>query len=182
LEDCYSPWLSPSNPGPEHAELAQVLAGAGCDLLLCETFPHLGEAEAALDAALATGLPAWISWTAGPWAELLRPADLERAAARAVARGAAAVLVNCVAAPRCLDYVRALAQSGAPVGVYANAGAPEEGMGWRADPPDLGRYLDLSSTWAEAGATLIGGCCGTGPGLIAALARRHSPPLPPGLV
>ncbi|RME22190.1 MAG: homocysteine S-methyltransferase family protein, partial [Deltaproteobacteria bacterium] len=43
LEDCYSPWLSPPDPRPEHRQLARALAAEGVDLLLVETFPHVGE-------------------------------------------------------------------------------------------------------------------------------------------
>ena len=61
LEDCYRPDLSPVNPGSEHAELAAQLVASGVDLLLCETFPHVGEALAAADVleALAADLFVW---------------------------------------------------------------------------------------------------------------------------
>lgn len=177
LEDCYRPDLSPPDPGPEHAELAQALAALGCDLLLCETFPHPGEALAAVEAAVATGLPTWASFTAGYRADLLTPAEIAAAARQAEARGASAVLVNCVPATETLRYVRALADSGitVPFGAYANAGHPDEGLGWeqeRGDGP--ARYAELAASWADAGATLIGSCCGTGPQTTRALARRLS--------
>ena len=134
LEDCYSPERSPPDPGPEHRELARVLAQAGCDLLICETFPHLGEALAAVEQAVTTGLETWVAFTAGPEADLLTPGDVA-AGARAAARlGAAAVLVNCVPATRTLPYVKALAGVGVPFGAYANAGAPDDAIGWRPKP------------------------------------------------
>lgn len=171
LEDCYEPWRSPPQPRAEHREQARALAAAGCDLLLCETFPHVGEALIAVEEAAATGLPTWASFTAGPQADLLSPQELGSAAREAVARGAAAVLVNCVPATRTLAYVEALAGLGVPFGAYANAGAPEEGMGWRPHPQAPARYTAFAQTWAQAGATLLGGCCGTGPEHIAALAE-----------
>jgi len=179
LEDCYRPDLSPPDPGPEHAELARVLADAGCDLLLCETFPHAGEALAAVEAALGTGLPVWLSLTAGPNADLLTPTQLADGARRAVGLGAAAALVNCVPAARTLDYVDALAQAvgdRVPIGAYANAGSPDDRMGWRSDPSLPARYADAAEAWIRAGATIVGGCCGTGPGHVAELALRHAPP------
>lgn len=173
LEDCYSPWLSPPDSRPEHRELARVLADAGVDLLLCETFPHVGEALVAVEEAVATGLPTWVAFTAGPEADLLTPDEVGRGAREAVARGAAAVLINCVPATRTLPYVRALAGAGVPFGAYANAGGPDEALGWGLERDDApARYADLASTWVEAGATLIGSCCGTGPAHIASLARR----------
>jgi S-methylmethionine-dependent homocysteine/selenocysteine methylase len=173
LEDCYRPDLSPPDAGPEHAALAERLAAAGCDLLLCETFPHEAEALAAVRAGLRTGLPVWLALTAGPDADLLTPAQVGRAARRAVDLGAAAVLVNCVPASRTLPFVQALAGCGVPFGAYANAGAPEEGMGWGPAPDADARYLRFAATWVDVGATLIGSCCGTPASVTAALSRRY---------
>lgn len=178
LEDCYRPELSPTNPEPEHRALAEVLARAGCDVLLCETFPHPGEALAAVRAARSTGLETWVALTAGPYATLLSPQALAEAAAACVEAGAAAALVNCVAATQTLPYVEALvaAELGVPVGAYANAGHPDDRMGWVTKDLDVERYATLAETWVEAGATLIGSCCGTGPAHVRALAALLAPP------
>ena len=172
LEDCYRPDLAPDDPREEHRELAQVLAGAGCDVLLCETFPHVGEGWIAVEEAVRTGVETWASFTAGPNADLLTPKELREAARGAIERGASSVFVNCVPAARTLDYVRELSQLGVSFGAYANAGAPDDGFGWKSDPGEPERYADVAQTWVEAGATFIGSCCGTGPEHIAALARR----------
>jgi S-methylmethionine-dependent homocysteine/selenocysteine methylase len=172
LADCYRPERSPPDATPRHAALAHVLADAGCDLLLCETFPHVGEALAAVDAAVATGVETWVSFTAGPEADLLTPDAVHAGATEAVRRGASAVLVNCIPAARTLPYVEALAGLGVPFGAYANAGHPDEGMGWRPAPEAPERYVAFAEAWVAAGATLVGSCCGTGPDVIAALARR----------
>ena len=169
IADCYRPDLSPANPRPDHRALALVLAEAGVDLLLCETFPHVDEARIAVEEAVATGVETWVALTAGHGADLLTPLALAEGAARAVDAGASAVLVNCVPASRTLPYVQALAQLGVPFGAYANAGHPDEGVGWRSGPPGPERYLAWARTWVDCGATLIGGCCGTGPDHIAAL-------------
>ncbi|XXY45509.1 homocysteine S-methyltransferase family protein [Sorangium sp. So ce269] len=173
LEDCYRPDLSPAGARQEHRELAQALAAAGVDVLLCETFPHVGEALVALEEAVATGVEAWVSFTAGPDADLLSPEDIGVAAREAAARGARAVLVNCTPATRTLAYVERLAACGVPFGAYANAGAASEGLGWRggqgSSASTSARYADLARRWLEAGATLVGGCCGTGPAHVAAL-------------
>jgi len=182
LEDCYRPDLSPADPGPEHAEMARVLAGAGCDVLLCETFPHVGEALAAVQAAMDTGLETWVSFTAGPGADLLSPAQMAGAARKAVGLGVSAVLVNCVPASRMIEFVRAVLDAvggsggGVPIGAYANAGTPDERMGWRSAPDAPARYADAAEVWIEAGVTIVGGCCGTGPEHIGELARRFGPP------
>ncbi|MFN0242155.1 MAG: homocysteine S-methyltransferase family protein [Planctomycetota bacterium] len=173
LEDCYRPDLSPAEPRPEHRELARVLAAIGCDVLLCETFPHVGEALVAVEEAVATGVDTWVSFTAGPDANLLTPEEIERGAREAVQRGAKAVLVNCVPAPKMLAFVERLADAGVPFGAYANAGSADDAIGWK-NGPDEGpaRYADLAEAWIRAGATLVGTCCGTGPKHVAELAKR----------
>ncbi len=174
LEDCYRPDLSPTEPRPEHREMARCLARAGADLLLCETFPHAGEGWIAVEEAVATGLPTWASFTAGPGGDLLTPAELAAAARGAVDRGAEAVLVNCVPASSTHLWLAPLSELGVPFGAYANAGHQDEALGWHADPLDSAeRYADLAATWLALGATILGSCCGTGPAHIAELARRY---------
>lgn len=175
LEDCYRPDLSPADPRPEHRALARALDEEGCDLLLCETFPHAGEALVAVEEAVRTGRETWVALTAGPDANLMTPAEMGAAARACVDAGAAAVLVNCVPARETLRYVRALAGLGVPFGAYANAGAPDERVGWSSAPGAPARYADFAETWVEAGATLVGACCGTGPAHVAELARRFAP-------
>ncbi|MEZ5987961.1 MAG: homocysteine S-methyltransferase family protein [Planctomycetota bacterium] len=175
LEDCYAPGLSPPDPAPEHRRLARALAEEGCDLILVETFPHVGEALVAVDEALATGLPCWLALTAGPDADLLDVDAMRVGFAEAVRLGASAVLVNCVPAAKTLGFLAATAGHGVPFGAYANAGRAEEGMGWTSDPLAPARYADLAATWVAAGATILGGCCGTGPAHVAALSARFSP-------
>lgn len=175
LEDCYSPWLSPSDPRPEHRQLARALAEEGVDLLLVETFPHAGEGLIAVEEAVATGLPVWASFTPGPEGHLLSPPALADAAAQAAGRGAAAVMVNCLPATRAMDWLQPLLDLhlDLPVGIYANAGHPTEALGWDADPAQAGeRYADLAERWVDAGAAIVGSCCGTGPQTIAALRQR----------
>ena len=185
LEDCYRPDQAPTDSSllvREHGELARALVDAGVDLLLAETFAAPHEAVAATEACVATGVETWVALTAGPRADLLTPAALAEAARRCVDAGARAVLVNCVPATKTLAYVEALARVGAPFGAYANAGDMEEGLGWVAANEARGpavRYAELARTWASAGATILGGCCGTGPTHIEALAQMLSVRAPP---
>ena len=177
LEDCYRPDLAPRDRtllAREHAEMARALEGAGADLLLGETLADPDEAVAVTEACVATGLETWIALSAGPDADLLTPEALALAARRCVDAGARAVLVNCVPASRTLPYVELLAAHGVPFGAYANAGGMTEGIGWGAGAEGATRYAELARTWIAAGATLVGGCCGTDPTHIAALARATS--------
>lgn len=172
LEDCYSPNLSPPDPGPKHAELAQALADLGVDILLCETFPHIDEALAATRAAVETGVETWTSFTAGPEANLLTPEQVDHGAREAARLGANAVLVNCIPIDRTREYVQRLQSAGVAFGAYANSGAQDENLGWSPGRDAAKRYADAAEQWVEAGATIVGGCCGTGPEHIAELSRR----------
>jgi S-methylmethionine-dependent homocysteine/selenocysteine methylase len=181
LEDCYRPDLSPGTEArAEHRALASLLASLGVDLLFCETFPRPTEAAVAVEAAVETGVQTWVSLTPAPDGSLMTPAAMRAAARACVSAGAQAVLVNCLAARRTLGYVRELAGLGVPFGAYANAGRMDEGLGWAsvADPRAADAYADLARTWIEEGATIVGGCCGTGPAHIEAVIRssRRRPP------
>jgi len=81
--------------------------------------------------------------------------------------------------PRALET---LAGAGVPMGAYANAfalitkafiegGTTANDLTARRDMgPAI--YADHALRWVEAGATIVGGCCETGPAHIAELARR----------
>ncbi len=171
LEDCYRPDRSPGEASRgEHADLARALADAGVDLILCETFAQAAEAQAAVRESVRTGTETWVALTAGPDASLLTPQAMRDAARACAGEGASVVLVNCTPAAQTLRYLDALAGVGVPFGAYANAGRAEERIGWGADSrAGATTYARLARTWLDAGATVIGGCCGTGPAHIASL-------------
>lgn len=176
VEDCYRPDLSPGKEArTEHRQVASALADAGCDVLLCETFAHGEEALVAVEEAMATGVPVWLSLTAGPFGELRTPKELAGIGKDAISIGVDRLLVNCTAATRMAPYVDAIAALGVPTGVYANAGGQDEALGWAATSPGAAdAYAALAERWKEAGASVIGGCCGTGPLHIQALADRFA--------
>lgn len=173
VEDCYRPDLSPGEASrAEHRELARVLADCRVNLLLCETFPSPVEAVVAVEEAVRTGIETWVALTAGTEGDLLTPSALAEAARACVSAGARAVLVNCVAATRTGAYVERLADLGVPFGAYANAGGATVGIGWDAEAAAGARaYVELATGWMKAGATIVGGCCGTRAAHIAAIAR-----------
>jgi S-methylmethionine-dependent homocysteine/selenocysteine methylase len=173
LEDCYRPDLSRGAASrDEHAELARVLADAGVDILLCETFAHSKEAAVAVEEAVRTGVETWVSLTAGPDASLMTPQAMRDAARACADNGARVVLVDCTPATKTMAYVEALASAGVSFGAYANAGDVGDAIGWGADGgTGPARYAKLARAWVDAGATVIGGCCGTGPAHIESLAR-----------
>lgn len=164
LEDCYRPELSPEDAITTHRVMAKALVEAGADLLLCETFPHPPEALQAVEAAAETGCETWLMLTAGPFGTLMEPGVLLQCAEKALEKGAALVGINCTSIPSLGPFVEALQASGLPFGISANAGSPEEGLGW--DCPEreaAAAYSRHARDWLAAGAQVIGSCCGTSP-------------------
>jgi S-methylmethionine-dependent homocysteine/selenocysteine methylase len=176
VEDCYSPWLVPPDEdlAREHAALARCLAEAGCDLVLVETMNTIREAAIAARAAAATGLPVWVSFMLDDANRLLSGEPLADAVRVVLPIRPQAVLVNCLPVaqvPAALALLRAEAGAAALIGAYANAGRVEAGawsMANGVSPDDYGR---AAGGWIAQGADIVGGCCGTTPDHIAAVAR-----------
>jgi S-methylmethionine-dependent homocysteine/selenocysteine methylase len=181
LEDCYRPDLRPppALASREHLEHARALAEAGCDLLLVETVAAADEGLAAVAAAAATGLPVWVAAMATPQNALLDGNDLADFFRRAVDAGAGAVLVNCTPPDGIDRALSAAAAAKVPFGAYAHLGEVDPAVLWGAAPrltPE--QYADRAATWIDRGATIVGGCCGTTPAHIAALAARLRSAMP----
>ncbi|KPK83107.1 MAG: hypothetical protein AMS25_01060 [Gemmatimonas sp. SM23_52] len=180
LEHCFRPDLAPkaAQARAEHAEIASLLAEGGVDLLILESMNTIGEAQAAAQAALDTGLPVWASFVPGPEGEILSGDSLVVGAKAMDELGVHVILVNC-APPEditlALSKLRAATER--PIGAFAHIGCFDppswkfefhpQFAGTEAWPPD--RYADIARSWLEAGTRVIGGCCGTGPDHIRAL-------------
>jgi S-methylmethionine-dependent homocysteine/selenocysteine methylase len=173
LEDCYSPELSPSPEiaRREHAEQARLLADAGADFLMIETMPLIAEAEAAVQAALETGLDVSVGFVLGEDGRTLVGESLSDVVAAMERYPVAAIVVNC-SPPAVISkaIVELRSRTVRPLGAYANLGTVEETVGWAVDESLTGdRYAPFALGWLEAGAAMVGGCCGTRPAHIAAL-------------
>ena len=158
------------------ARQAQALAAGGADALLVETMIDLVEATLAIQAALETGLPvaATMTFDATPrgWFTVMG-VDVARAAAGLAEAGASVIGTNCGLGPEgMVDVVRALAaETSLPLLVRSNAGLPElAGMVVRY-PESPERFASFTAAFVEAGATVLGGCCGTTPAHVRALAE-----------
>ena len=56
---------------------------------------------------------------------------------------------------------------------YANIGCADEAGNWVVtDAEDPAQYAQYAQRWIHAGAAIVGGCCGTTPGTIQAIADR----------
>ena len=187
----YRPELHPAHATavPLYAEIAGMLA-PGVDLLLAESVASRANARAVLagagPVAQAAGIPLWVSVTLDdrdgtrlrsgePLAALVE--DLA-----AAPDAAAAILANC-SAPEAMDQAMpVLAGLGLPFGAYAN-GFQQITADFLQDKPTAdalsarpemtpARYADFAMGWVAAGASIVGGCCETGPAHIATLAER----------
>jgi S-methylmethionine-dependent homocysteine/selenocysteine methylase len=175
LEDCYRPDLVPEATAleREHGEHAENLAAAGVDAILVETMNCVREARAATRAARSAGAPVLVSFTCWDGPQLLSGEPLQEALDGVLPDDPVAVLVNCLPASNVDACLPALRASGRPFGVYCNLGAPTDAEGsTRSEeyaPADL---AELAAGWRDAGARLLGGCCGTTPEHIRAMAQR----------
>ncbi len=158
-----------------YREQMEALAEAGADLLAVETLMGIDEAAAALDAAgAACGLPVLCTFSVEADGTIPFGGTALEALLTAQELGAAAVGVNCSVGPDQLEAViRTLAEAAsAPVVAKPNAGLPmmdAQGQAiYSMGPRDFARHM---AVLARAGASLLGGCCGSAPDYIRALAE-----------
>ena len=177
LEDCYRPDLVPPDPTlrAEHGARVGDLIAAGADLVLVETMNTIREAVAAMGACRAGNIPGAVSFVCGPGARLLSGEAVADAVAAVLPLRPIAVLVNCCALPAAGEALRALlaAAGSVPTGIYANGlGRPDDAAGWVFDDvgADAAAYAGEAVRWRAMGARWIGGCCGTTPEHVRAVA------------
>ena len=161
-----------------YREQISLLAEGGADLLAVETMIHIGETCAAVDAAHAVcDLPVMCSMTVEADGNIFTGGNIIEAAAQLEAAGADAVGINCSVGPEQMEAIIHNIRKTVSVPVLAkpNAGMPiiaEDGQAvYQMEPEDFARHM---MALASQGATLLGGCCGTTPAFIKALAQRLS--------
>ena len=159
------------------AEQAAALVAGGADLIDIETMFDLTEARLAVEAAVeaADGRPVLASMAFKPAAKGFRTMmGVDPATAVSTLREAGASLVGCnceVTAEVMADLVPVLADlNGGTTYAQPNAGQPrlEGGRTTYAETPD--HFAGVVSGYPAQGAGMVGGCCGTTPAYIAALA------------
>jgi S-methylmethionine-dependent homocysteine/selenocysteine methylase len=161
-----------------YRRIASVLEGR-IDLILCETLASSREAVWACEAASDTGCDFWMSWTLQgtrlntlPSGESLSEAFLALGELKP-----SAYLVNCCGTnfvTAALPVLKSL--TSAPIGGYANAERvmPDDGCAGTSDDPESAQrsaatvvdseaYALEVQRWLDAGASIVGGCCGTRP-------------------
>ncbi|MBY4591130.1 MULTISPECIES: homocysteine S-methyltransferase family protein [Rhizobium] len=165
------------------------------DIWLGETLSLIAEGEAVRQAVAGSGKSFWISFTlADDEADIessepkLRSGEsVEDAASWAASSGAEAFLFNCSKPEVMREAVETAAETfrkmdaQIEIGVYANAfegeqgaSAANEGLHDTRDDLNDDAYSRFACSWAEAGATIIGGCCGIGAAHIHRLGKTLS--------
>ncbi len=174
---------SPQDLYEAFKEQVVALAEGGADALCIETMASLSEALLAIKAAKeCTKLPVICTFTfeASPRGfRTMMGVTPERAARETVAAGADIVGANCGnGIAHMIEVTRQMrvAQPSTPILINANAGMPVlegEKTVFKETPEFMASKVnDL----IKAGAQIIGGCCGTTPAHIAAMARAAKPP------
>jgi 5-methyltetrahydrofolate--homocysteine methyltransferase len=170
--------VSPEELDRSFSAQAVVLARSGVDLLLVETMIDLKEAECAVRALKReTDLPVFVSLVftknkKGELRTLFGNTPVE-SALRLLESGAAAVGANCGLVHDCLAAVGEMRRvTEAPITLYPNAGPPVlkgEKTCFEQSAADLAGFLDDETA---AGATILGGCCGTTPEYIRLISSK----------
>lgn len=156
-----------------YAEQAQALKDAGVDLYVIETMMGLEETMAALEACrMVSDVPVICTFSVTSDGMLYFGGSIYDAAPQLAEFGADAVGINCSCGPdQMLTVVRGLMDLVCvPVVAKPNAGMPlidEAGNAiYSMGPEEFSKYM---MELKNAGASLLGGCCGTDPSYIAAL-------------
>ena len=154
------------------SEQARAAEAAGCDLIVVETIADLLEAKAAVLAAVeSTTLPVFATMTFGEDGRTFLGTTPAIAATTLSALGASAVGLNCSLGPTELaPLVGELApHDRALVMAQPNAGLPRIQNGETVFDVGPNEFAQAMEAILDAGATVVGGCCGTTPDHIAAL-------------
>lgn len=166
--------VSPGQASAAFSAQARSLAAAGADALLVETMSEMEEARLAVEAAKATGLPviASFAFDSGKNKDRTMMGTTPESVAEAMANaGADGVGANCgVGVEFAVQICQRLhAASALPVWIKPNAGLPVvEGTAIRY-ATSAEYFASHYKALRDAGASFVGGCCGSTPEFVRAL-------------
>jgi homocysteine S-methyltransferase len=154
-------------------QLGALLDG-GADFVILETFTAIQELKAAIEAKHSLHHCPVIASLAGidPTAATAMFAELRAA-------GADVVGINCAGDFAKMRAALAGADLNEPVSIFPNAGLPTGAGETLRYPIDADTFAEEGAALVELGVRVIGGCCGTTPEYIAALAERLKVPVQP---
>jgi homocysteine S-methyltransferase len=168
-----APRVSDEARGPVLAGQIAALAD-WVDLIILETFGDTESLAQAVQVAMAeSDLPVIAQVTVGDDGKTLRGEDPATVAAVLATLDVAAVGVNCTVGPAVLaDVVAQLVAGGPlPVSVQPNAGMPRRLGRQLRYAHNTEYFAECARQFVAAGASVVGGCCGTTPAHIRAVAR-----------
>ncbi len=162
----------------DYYETAKALVEGGVDLLLVETVQDTRNAKAALLAIerlsreIGRPIPTIVSCTIEATGTMLAGQTIDAAWVSLAHAGLLAIGLNCATGPEFMtDHLRTLSQMAwTRVSCYPNAGLPNPDTGGFPETPEsLAEQLErfLRQGWLN----LVGGCCGTTPAHIRAIAQ-----------
>ena len=169
-EDCFSEMVH------QYRRQIKAIKGGGADLIVGETLLSSTDARAILLAAKeehADGV--MLSFALREDGKLRSGEETKIVFEMLKQEGALALGVNCAPADDALPMLiqRLRSYTSLPLICKPNAGRPiRQQNGTHTYPVDAHRFADILSRCADVGANLIGGCCGTTPETIAAMAQR----------
>ena len=157
-----------------YREQAEALVEAGTDLIILETFIDIQEIRAALLAVKdVADIPVVCQLSYSEDGRTVTGTDPQTAAITLDALGADIIGINCSLGPEQLvPLVKILSENtDKPISVQPNAGMPFLENGHTVFPMGPEAFGQWVPKLIEAGATCLGGCCGTTPGHIAAIKK-----------
>ena len=155
-----------------YKEQAKVMAEAGADLFVVETMMSLQECRAAVIAIKEVcDLPIMVSLTYNPDGRTLYGTDPSTATVVLQSLGADVIGINCSTGPEdMIEPVKKMAEYAViPILAKPNAGLPELENGVTVYKTGPEEFAACGKKLVEAGASILGGCCGTTPDHIRAL-------------
>lgn len=159
-----------------YKEQIGYLVQAGVDLLVVETMMSLQESRAALIAAKeCCDLPVMVTMTFESDKRTLYGTDAKTAAVVLESLGACAIGANCSTGPdKMIDIIKTMAEATTiPIIAKPNAGIPSlDADGNTAYDMDSDTFAQGMTLLVEAGASILGGCCGTAPEYIEKLYEK----------
>lgn len=154
-----------------YAQIVRAGASCGVDLIVFETMTDLYEVKAAVLAAKENStLPVWTTMSFEASGRTFTGTTVAAMALTLTGLGVDALGINCSLGPRELvPLVRELRQwTDLPIIVKPNAGLPDPATGeYGMGAEEFGQCM---TEFPKLGASIFGGCCGTDPAFIRALA------------
>ncbi|MDR0917449.1 MAG: homocysteine S-methyltransferase family protein [Oscillospiraceae bacterium] len=166
--------LSPDAAYAMFAEVVEIGAKAGADIVVIETMYDLDELKIALRAARESAdLPVYVCMTFNTDGHTFLGVSVADFVAAVEEIGADAIGLNCSYGPSDIfpvfEQIAALTKL--PLIAKPNAGLPDENGEYTLTPEEFARQM---RPFIDAGAKYIGGCCGSTPAFITALRREFA--------